>query len=219
MAIDNNIKHILFDLGGVLLNIDPGLTLKVLADMGVQNTEQLHEKLSESGLYSRFDSGKCSEDCFRDEIRQACGMSLTDEQVDEAWNALLLDFPAERVAMMHAIMPNYRLFLLSNTNSIHYRSYTQRFREIHGEEMPSLFDRLFLSYELGAHKPDPEIYRKVIDTKAFNPAETLFIDDSLANIRAAVAEGFIGYHLKEGRQVTDLFQNGKLRGGAEFLNA
>jgi FMN phosphatase YigB (HAD superfamily) len=212
-----SIKNIIFDLGGVLLNINPMLTVKALTGMGVQDMMEVHERLMKAEVYQRFDSGRSTPDQFREDIRRHCGLPLNDEQVDEAWNALLLDFPASRVEMMHEISPNYRLFLLSNTNSIHFETYTRAFRESHKVEMESLFERLFLSYELGSHKPDPEIYIRVMQLGSFNPAETLFIDDSLTNAEAAAKAGWVAFHLKEGMEVTELFKNGKLRTEAEFL--
>lgn len=213
----HSIKNIIFDLGGVLLNIDPLLTVKALTDMGVQDMMEVHKRLMEAEVYQRFDSGRSTPDQFREDIRQNCGLPLSDEQIDEAWNALLLDFPASRVKMMQELSHNYRLFLLSNTNSIHFETYTKAFRAAHGFEMESLFERLFLSYELDSHKPDPEIYLRVMQAGQFIPAETLFIDDSLANAEAAVKAGWVAFHLKEGMEVTELFKNGKLRTEAEFL--
>jgi glucose-1-phosphatase len=217
MTISHKIRNILFDLGGVLLNIDPILTGKALVKLGTKDMQKVHELLTERQLYQRFDSAKCTEADFRNEVREACEINITDDQVDAAWNALLLDFPASRVKLLHELRKNYKIYLLSNTNSIHFRSYTKGFREVHGEEMEPLFDKLFLSYELGAHKPDPEIYKRVIASGILDPAETLFIDDSLVNARAAADAGFVGFHLSEGMEVTSLFINGKLRNDAELL--
>lgn len=217
MLYSSKIKNIIFDLGGVLLNIDPMLTVKALTDMGVQDMMAVHQKLLNAAVYQRFDSGISSPAQFRDDIRENCGLPLSDEQVDEAWNALLLDFPATRVKMMQELTPNYHLFLLSNTNSIHFDTYTAAFRETYHFEMTTLFERLFLSYELGCHKPDPEIFHKVLSLGKFNPEETLFIDDSKANAEAAAKSGMLAFHLKEGMEITELFKNGKLRAEAEFL--
>lgn len=217
MNIDS-IKNIIFDLGGVLLNIEPSITGKILEEMGVKNMGEVHKKLVESKLYQRFDTGECSPACFRKEIRQACGINLTNQQVDDAWNALLLDFPPHRVSLLHSLKQNYRLFLLSNTNSIHYDSYTQAFQVLHGEEMPDLFERMFLSFEMGVHKPDVAIYNMALDTGSLIAKETLFIDDLLTNAEAATNSGMAAFHLKEGMDVTELFINGKLRPGAEFLD-
>jgi glucose-1-phosphatase len=211
------IKNIIFDLGGVLLNIEPELTGKALEEMGVNNMVEVHRKLIDARLYQRFDTGECSAGCFRDEIRKVCKVPLTDQMIDTAWNALLLDFPASRVEMLHSLQPHYRLFLLSNTNIIHYQSYTSSFRNIHGEEITSLFEKLFLSYEMGAHKPDSIIYEKALRIGKLNPRETLFIDDSLANAEAATKAGMVSIHLADGMEVSTLFENGKLRQEAEFL--
>jgi len=171
----------------------------------------------EAELYQRFETGKCSPECFRDEIRRAGGIPLTDEQVDKAWNALLLDFPANRVDLLHRLRSNYELYLLSNTNAIHYKSYTGTFRAIHSEEMPDLFVKLFLSFEMGVRKPDPAIYKMALRIGNLVPGETLFIDDSLENAEEATKAGMAAFHLPDGMDVTGLFKNGKLRPGAEFL--
>lgn len=217
MAKPSDIKNIIFDLGGVLLNIDPSITGKELKEMGVQNLPQVLEKLASSRIYERLDTGALSDPGFRDEVRKACDMNLSDEQVDEAWNALLLDFPAPRVQMLKELNENYRIFLLSNTNSIHFISYTKTFREVHGFEMKSLFEQLFLSFEMGVHKPDAEIYNMSLEKGGLKASETLFIDDSLANAEAAVACGLAALHLKSGMEITDQVKNGKLRDDAEFL--
>lgn len=217
MDTASHIRNIIFDLGGVLLNIEPVRTGEALTRMGVANMKAVHEHLLDIRLYDRYDSGRCSDTGFREEVRQACGIALTDEQVDMAWNALLLDFPEARAKMLHEIRGYYRVYLLSNTNAIHFRSYTAAFRERYGEELPDLFDQLFLSYELGCHKPDPEIFEKVLALGGFKPEETLFIDDSLANAVAATRSGMVAIHLAEGMEVSGLFKNGKLRSDAEFL--
>ena len=212
-----SIRNIIFDLGGVLLNIDSRLTGKALEEMGVKNMEEVHARLTDAKLYQRFDTGECSLGCFRDEIRQACGIRLTDEQVDNAWNALLMDFPNHRVELLHNLRSNYRLFLLSNTNSIHYQSYMNTFRSVHGEEMTDLFEMLFLSFEMGMHKPDAAIYEMALRLGNLLAPETLFIDDVFANADAAANMGMLAFHLYNGIDVTDLFINGKLRQTAEFL--
>lgn len=212
------IKNIIFDLGGVLLNIDPWLTGRRLEDLGVVNMEELHHKLLDAKLYKRFDSGACSPERFYEEIRELSGIPLTHHQIEDAWNALLLDFPSERVKMLHQLSAKYRLFLLSNTNSIHYLTYTQKFKEVHGEEMPSLFEKLFLSYEMGCSKPDPAIFRKALLMGNMVAEETLFIDDMEENVVAAVKEGLKACHLGNGTDVTGLFINGKLRPEAELFN-
>jgi putative hydrolase of the HAD superfamily len=179
--------------------------------------DQVHRKLTDSGLYQRFDRGLCSPECFREEIRAACGIALTDEQINEAWNALLLDFPSERVALIHRISANYRLYLLSNTNSIHFDSYVSAFRARHDEDFIDLFTSLFLSFEMGLHKPDPEIYRRVLQEGEMIPSETLFIDDAFVNVQAAAAAGMKAFHLSPDIEVINLFKGGWLKPDIRML--
>ena len=205
------IKNIIFDLGGVLLNINPLLSLLEFARICNTDPEILQSRLAANRIFEKYDTGKLSDSQFRNELCHIMNYKAGDEEIDAAWNILLLDFPPARVSMLQQLQKHYRIFLLSNTNGIHFRKYTHDFSEKYGVSMTSLFEKLFLSYEIGIHKPDEEIYRHVLQDAVLNAGECLFIDDSLPNIEAAERMGMQCIHISNGTDVTSYFENGVLK--------
>ncbi|MBU2649770.1 MAG: HAD family phosphatase [Bacteroidetes bacterium] len=206
-----DIKNIIFDFGTVIINIDMLGVKRKFMEMGVGNTDEIHEHLFENGVYFRFETGEISPDEFRNEIRAKVKTGVSNEEIDDAWNAIILDIPAERVRMLETIRHNYRTFLLSNTNQIHFDFYDAYFANTFGYQgLASLFEKAYFSHEMKVRKPDPEIYRMVLSDAGLLPEETLFIDDMEINIHAATALGMRGYFLKEGEEMVSLFNDGKL---------
>ncbi len=204
------IKNILFDLGGVLLNINPLLSLEAFAKLGCFSPEALKEKLKGEEIFENYDTGVYSDDDFRKEIRRILAISCDDSIIDQAWNSLLLDFPPERRDLLTEVSKNYNVYLLSNTNSIHYKSYTSSFQKTYGASFSEMFAYEFLSFKLGVHKPEKAIYAKVLEMGRLVASECLFIYDLLPNVQTARAAGMHAFHLAPEIQVTDLFRSGKI---------
>jgi glucose-1-phosphatase len=207
----SEIRNIIFDLGGVLLNINPLLSLIELEKMSCIGKEELISRFASEHIFEKFDTGSLTPAQFRSELCRIINKNVSDTEIDRAWNILLQDFPSSRVELVQQLRKNYRVFLLSNTNSIHFEHYTAEFYEKNGFSMEELFDRLFLSHEIGIHKPDAGIYTYVLENAQIEAAETVFIDDSLANIKAAEELGISGIHIHNGVDVVDFFENGILR--------
>lgn len=210
------IRNIIFDLGGVLLNINPLLALLEFEKISGIGKDELLKRILNEQIFEKFDTGAHSPAQFRSELCKIMSRKVTDIEIDQAWNSLLLDFPVPRAELLQQLRKNYRVFLLSNTNIIHYWHYTQQFYLKYGVKMTDLFDRLFLSYEIGIHKPDAGIYTYVLQNANINPSETVFFDDSLANIEAAKLLGIAGIHIKDNNDVTSYFENGILRSDAFY---
>ncbi|AKJ65496.1 HAD family hydrolase [Kiritimatiella glycovorans] len=179
----NPIRNILFDLGGVLIDIHRMRGLRRLTALG------LHGMV---GLAGEFERGVIDEAQFRDRVREAAGRDLGDRQIDTAWNEIIGAVPPGHIAMLDELKERgFRLFLLSNTNAIHYRECERTFRAVSGGvPMSGFFEHIFLSYELGMTKPDPAIFRHVARRAAIDPGVSLFIDDDVRNTIAAAKEGF-----------------------------
>lgn len=210
------IKNIIFDLGGVLLNINPLLSLDAFAKLGNISTETIKEKLKGEKIFERYDTGVYSDDDFRKEICRILAISFDDFTIDQAWNSLLLDFPPERKDLLTEVGKNYNVYLLSNTNSIHYKNYTDTFQKTYKDSFSEMFDYEFLSFRLGVHKPDIAIYAKVLEMGGFVASECLFVDDLLSNVEAARVAGMHAFHLTPEMQVTDLFRFGKINTSVVF---
>ncbi len=192
----NKFRAVLLDFGNVVINIDPELTLKAFADITGKSLERVRDKMAESQLFKRYETGSFDDEEFREIVRQTLGYPFSDAEVDAAWNALLLDVPPHRISLILDLKSRYKVFLLSNTNSLHIQACDRYFRNQFGiSSVASVFDRAFFSYEMGLWKPEEEIYRQVLRETGFEPGEILFVDDNLLNIEAAGRLGFQTIHL------------------------
>jgi putative hydrolase of the HAD superfamily len=141
-------------------------------------------------------------------------MDFTDQEIDDAWNALLFDIPAERIRVIEEVKKKYKILLLSNSNEIHYDLYVRDLQLRFGySEFDELFDKAYFSFDLHLAKPDPDIYEFVMYQHKLNPEETLLIDDREDNIEAARALGWKTYLLKAPERIRDIFNNGVLIDG------
>ena len=206
----SKIKNIIFDLGGVLLNINPLLSLLELEKISGISKDELLVKLASEEIFKKFETGSLNPALFRRDLCRIMNTEVSDSEIDRIWNKLILDIPAHRVKMLREIRKNYKVFMLSNTNSIHFDHYTREFAEIYGSNFADLFDQVFVSHEIGIHKPDSGIYTHVLQNANIEATESVFIDDSLANIEAAALQGIRGIHIN-GEDVTTYFENGILR--------
>lgn len=200
----NGIKNIIFDFGNVLLNIDPSLSAKAFTELGIKEGVDFWGSPRSFDLRIGLEKGTISPDDFRQGALEMLVEGITAHQVDKAWNALLLDLPAQRVEMLKRLKPDYRLFLLSNSNQIHYEFYMPDFEEKFGFPMGDLFEKLWFSHELGIIKPDIGIYKHVLKDAGLTPSETLFIDDTLVNVEAAQSLGMKAWHLEPEMEIAEL---------------
>jgi len=160
-------------------------------------------------LVEKFERGAISSEEFRRTIKNHYQVPPTDAAIDDTWNALLVDIPLQRIQLLEDIRNQYRIFLLSNSNEIHYQHYQKDFRKKTGfQDFDDLFERSYFSFQLHLSKPGKEIFEFVLKDSMLDPAQTLFIDDTLKHIQAARDLGINGYHLniKNGEQLLDLFE-------------
>ena len=198
------VKNIIFDLGGVLMDIDFTLTHKAFEQLGVQNFAALYNQHSADEFFSDFEKGKIPTADFFDHIRHICQCDFTDDEIRDAWNALLIGFPQERNEWLLRIRNKYRIYLFSNTNIIHYQSFVKTFADTAGIDFNSCFIKAYYSHEMGLRKPDPASFMAIINEQQLDPAETLFIDDTVKNVDAARELGLQVVHLVKLQTVLSL---------------
>lgn len=204
------IKNIIFDFGGVVIDIDEQLTINEFAKLGVNDISKA-DSPEFIEIVRKFEKGIFTPEIFRNKLREYFELSATDQEIDDAWNALLFDIPAERIKVIEKVKKNYNIFLLSNSNEIHYDLYVRDLQLRFGyTEFAELFHQAYFSFDLHLSKPKPEIYEFVMYQEDLNPAETLFIDDKIENIEAAKKLGFQTYQLKKPERIRDIFKDGKL---------
>ncbi len=199
-----NFKNILFDLGGVILDINVQATLKQFYELGFPAELMQFPNSMTTDLYFRYETGKLDTEQFRNEIRKAAGVEMTDHVFDEAWNAMLIRFPEERIALLKRLSKRYNLYMLSNTSSLHVKVFEKMYLEVAGEPMQEVFKKIYYSHEIGWHKPDLEAWEYVLNDAHIKAEETLFLDDNIHNIKASQELGFQTIHIHERIQLMSL---------------
>jgi putative hydrolase of the HAD superfamily len=199
-----NIKSIIFDLGGVLLNISYQNTIDEFEKLGVDNSSAFYSKKSQTNIFNLLETGEISENELIREIQSSC-KSATRKQIIFAWNSMLLDLPKNRTNLLENLKEKYQLFLLSNTNAIHIKKLKSRLGEVKYSKFYNLFNKVYYSHEIGFRKPHSEAFRLVLDENNLKEKEVLFIDDSPQHIEGAKELGIHTYHLKDNEEITTVF--------------
>lgn len=193
------IRNLVFDLGGVLINLNRISCLRAFDEIvRYKDFAAVFGTYRQLGFFDKFETGAISARQFRNIIRinsqdEPGKEKVRDHQIDFALNCYMKDLPQDKIDTLLFYRHDFRIFLLSNTNPISMVRVREMFEE-RGYKMEELFETLFLSYKMKDAKPNASIFQKMLKKTKIDPHETLFIDDSLANIRAAEELGFYGLH-------------------------
>ena len=191
------IKQILFDLGGVVLDIEYNKSVEAFRAYGFDDFDRYYTQAAQSGLFDDFEIGAMSEEEFIQNIQVLCPIKLEEEQIRQAWNALLLPWNPKRLALIDGLRKQYRLFLYSNTNSIHKQFFDASFPSSPTiPNLDSLFEKAYFSHLFGKRKPHPESFKALLKENNLKSEETLFIDDSIQHVLGAKEAGLHAFHLK-----------------------
>ncbi len=184
-------KNIIFDLGNVIIDIDVPRTYQALAALTTHlNAEETEKIIKSSDVWVRYEKGLLDDQGFRDALRALLQSDASDEALDQAFNALLLDIDPARIALLKKLRQQYKIFILSNTSNIHILEVEKILERCTGEKkLSDLFDYVFLSYEMGLVKPHTDIYEAVLAQAGLVASETLFLDDLAANLVGAAQVG------------------------------
>ena len=206
MSIPPNIKNIIFDFGGVILNIDYKLTVNAFAKLGLKDFDKIYSQATQKALFDVFEKGLISPAEFRTQIRKFIDTDVPDEQIDKAWDSMLLDLPEERVVLLDKLKMKYKLFLLSNTNEIHFTNFSTYMKKKFKRDLfADVFDKTYVSHKVHMRKPDAEIFELVLKENNLKREETIFIDDSFQHIEGARKVGLNAIFLEKGKTILDLF--------------
>ncbi len=199
------IKAIIFDLGGVILNIDYNATRHAFEKIGIKNFHEMYSQAEADDLFQHLERGKISNDFFYKEFNKRTGLHLPEKEIENAWNAMLLTFREKSLQYLDHLKLKYKLYLLSNTNHIHLIAFNKLFNHNKREKpFEKYFDKVYYSCEIGLRKPDADIFELVLKENNLNAAETLFIDDSAQNIETAKVLGMQTILLEPGKCIEDL---------------
>lgn len=198
-------EAIIFDLGGVLLNLDYDLTEKAFVSLGMKDFSESYSQLQQAHLFDRFERGEVSSFHFINQLLDRLPAGSNGNQVVHAWDAMILDFPAERLEKLEKLASKYRLFLLSNTNDLHIDAVRRSLQKTAGHrELERYFEKTYFSSAIGMRKPNPEIFEFVCTENQLDPAKTLFIDDSPQHVEGAKKAGLDALLLGKNEEVFDL---------------
>jgi FMN phosphatase YigB (HAD superfamily) len=199
------IKNLLFDLGGVLLNIDYNKTADAFKKLGVVKFDELYSQADANDLFEALETGKIKEEDFYITLQQYCHPGTSKEQIETAWNSMLGSFRIESLNWLNVIKSKYNIFLLSNTNSIHLTAFNKIFKEeVNQSSMDDYFIKTWYSHNIQKRKPYPSTYQFVLNEAGLKAAETLFIDDSVKNIEGAKEAGLQVHHLLPGDKIEEM---------------
>ena len=177
-------KAIIFDLGGVIINIDYTLTQRAFAKLGIDEKNEFYSKKKQTKIFDKLEIGTICNTQFLKELQKKSNNS-TLQEIKDAWNSMLLDMPKERLDFIHSLKENYTIYLLSNTNSIHINRIKKDMGKKKWEYFISLFDKIYLSHEIGMRKPNKKAFQVILKENDLKPEEVLFIDDSSQHINSA----------------------------------
>jgi HAD superfamily hydrolase (TIGR01509 family) len=192
--MQSTIKNIIFDLGGVILNLDIPATSRALVSLADHSPNNL-EGLKSDSSYLQLEVGEINREQFCDAVRKYYTNSPSNEAIIAAWNAMILDIPRERLDFLQSLKSRYRTFLFSNTNEIHLDHYNSYLKKNYGvDDFQPYFEKVYYSHAIMLRKPFKESFEHILNDSQIKAEETLFVDDTLENIEAAAKLGIQVYH-------------------------
>ncbi|MBU0694990.1 MAG: HAD family phosphatase [Bacteroidetes bacterium] len=207
--MNKNIKNIIFDYGNVIFTIDFKRTQAAFEALGITNVEEFYAHKGHHEIFDQFEKGEITAAEFRDGIRTVSKHpELTDQQIDDTWNSLLIGVPTGNHELLLALKGKYRTFLLSNINEIHLdyiNKYLKETFSLAGNE--GFFEKIYYSHLVGKRKPNAAIFKQVLAENNLNPNETLFIDDSPQHLKTATDMGIQTYLMTYPDTIQKLFNS------------
>ncbi|WP_299578393.1 HAD family phosphatase [uncultured Sunxiuqinia sp.] len=203
--IPQEVNNIIFDLGGVLLHIDAQRSIKAFESLGLTNAINHGGWGYQHEVFLQMEKGLLSDEQFRNGIRELLPEPASDEAIDKAWCAMIIDFSDDRINLLHELKKSYKLYLFSNTNNIHLNHFQTLFQQRFGFPISDLFENDYYSHVLNQRKPSVESFQTVLNHAGLNPQETLFIDDSKENTLGAEKAGMHAVHLTMEQNLQALF--------------
>lgn len=201
-----NYEAVIFDLGGVVLDIDYHKTVEAFRDLGLKDFDVMYSQASQTGLFDQLETGLISSQSFVNQLKPYLPKGTSPNQIVHAWNAMILDFPLENLLFLQELKENQSIYLLSNTNEIHVQCFHRKLHQkIAKAHLSSYFHKVYFSNEIGLRKPQEETFSFVCSENNLTPNRTLFIDDSIQHIDGAHKIGLQTIHYQSKSKLKDFF--------------
>jgi glucose-1-phosphatase len=179
-------KAIIFDLGGVIVNLDQDRTIRSFKRLNI-DLDEVNEKLP---IFKEYELGKVNTETFVQTIKAELKGNASDVEISNAWNNMILNVPIDRIEILKQLRKEYKIFILSNTNELHIQEFKKIFEKDHPDEIwESLFDKIYYSHQINLRKPHLDAWQIILDENNLKPEETIFIDDTRMHFKAAETMG------------------------------
>ncbi len=205
--LDPKIKNIIFDLGGVIIDLSVDSTLRKFSELSGHPVNKVVDVYYARPEFLAYEKGEITNEEFRSSLKSIFGLSSLDSELDLCWNAMLGEIPAERIELLRELKSKYKTFLLSNTNAIHLDCFSGIVKKAHNlESLEPLFHKTYYSHMVKMRKPDAEIYEYVLRENSLKADETIFLDDNVANLKGAASVGIQTFHVTHPDTIFSLFR-------------
>ena len=199
------IKSIIFDLGGVILNLNYSKTEDEFKKIGVLNFKEFYSQKKQTLLFDDFEKGKIKSEEFISSFKESGNLKIKEIDFINAWNAMLLEIPIEKLQFIDGLKKDYKIILLSNTNEIHIKKFEDDLKKNNMlEQFYKCFDKIYYSSRMGKRKPEENCFNQVLEENGLIAENTLFIDDSIQHIEGAKKAGIKTFHLEKNKSILDL---------------
>ena len=199
------IKSIIFDLGGVILNLNYSKTEDEFKKIGVLNFKEFYSQKKQTLLFDDFEKGKIKSEEFISSFKELENLKIKEIDFINAWNAMLLEIPIEKLQFIDGLKKDYKIILLSNTNEIHIKKFEDDLKKNNMlEQFYKCFDKIYYSSRMGKRKPQENCFNQVLEENGLIAENTLFIDDSIQHIEGAKKAGIKTFHLEKNKSILDL---------------
>ena len=189
MIKDKQIKAIIFDLGGVIVDLDWNDCIQNFKNIGIDQMDKLISTTLQRGFILDYELGLISSAEFRDEVRKYATKEITDNEIDFAWKSLVVSIPPQKLDLLKKLKSKYKVFMLSNTNEMSFQKCVDEMYNVNGNTIDDFFDKCYLSYKMHLNKPNADIFEAVLKDAGFKAEECLFLDDGIHNIETAKSLG------------------------------
>lgn len=201
-----SVKNLIFDLGGVILDLSVDHTLQSFASLSNMSKGRVQEIYVSAPGFLEYEKGMIDDAAFRDFVRKTFSISADDDAIDDCWNAMLRGIPAIKLDLLMKLQNEFQVFLLSNTNAIHLHHINElilpRGRQ---KSLDDYFHKAYYSHRMRKRKPDAEIFEQVLEENHLVPEQTLFLDDYAVNIEGAKSLGIKTVHVTSPNLILDYF--------------
>jgi len=199
------IKSIIFDLGGVILNLNYSKTEDEFKKIGVLNFKEFYSQKKQTLLFDDLEKGKIKPEEFISSLKESENLKIKEIDFINAWNAMLLEIPIEKLQFIDGLKKDYKIILLSNTNEIHIKKFEDDLKKNNMlEQFYKCFDKIYYSSRMGKRKPEENCFNQVLEENGLIAENTLFIDDSIQHIEGAKKAGIKTFHLEKNKSILDL---------------